>query len=197
MREFVEQCRREWSRLGVPESVANEMAADLTADLDEAEAEGASPEEVLGNGVFDPQSFAASWAAARGVIGPTPVETRFFRRAPIPVLVTAAMAVLTILSALALLTRQSAGVVAFAARRVTQVVPVPPTPPRLPAFKFIRGPGQFAIQQRFGNPDINSVAWILLVIGIVGMVLAVLYWSPWTRSRRSSFWPGRTGTPRY
>jgi hypothetical protein len=44
------------------------MAADLAADLQEADAEGASPEEVLGSGAFDPQSFAASWAAERGVI---------------------------------------------------------------------------------------------------------------------------------
>jgi hypothetical protein len=38
--EFVDECRREWRRLGVPDPVANEMAADLTADLEEAEAEG-------------------------------------------------------------------------------------------------------------------------------------------------------------
>ena len=34
MSEFVDECRREWHRLGVPDPVANEMAADLTADLD-------------------------------------------------------------------------------------------------------------------------------------------------------------------
>jgi hypothetical protein len=31
--EFIEECRREWKRLGVPDAAANEMAADLTADL--------------------------------------------------------------------------------------------------------------------------------------------------------------------
>ncbi len=67
MNEFVDECRREWRRLGVPDPVANEMAADLTADLEEAEAEGGSPEDVLGNSAFDPRRFAASWAAARGV----------------------------------------------------------------------------------------------------------------------------------
>jgi hypothetical protein len=45
--EFVEECRREWRRLGVPDPIANEMAADLTADIDEAEAEGGSAEDVL------------------------------------------------------------------------------------------------------------------------------------------------------
>src|SRR5579864_4893833 len=68
--EFVDECRREWRRLGVPDPVANEMAADLTADLEEAEAEGGSPEDVLGNSAFDPRRFAAAWAAARGVTGP-------------------------------------------------------------------------------------------------------------------------------
>ena len=51
MNEFVEECRREWRRLGVPDPVANEMAADLAADLEEAEAEGCSAEEVLGQRV--------------------------------------------------------------------------------------------------------------------------------------------------
>ena len=67
MSDFVEECRREWRRLGVPDPVANEMAADLTVDLEEAEAEGGSPEDVLGNSAFDPRRFAAAWAAARGV----------------------------------------------------------------------------------------------------------------------------------
>jgi hypothetical protein len=67
--EFVDECRREWKRLGVPDPVANEMAADLAADLEEAEAEGASPEDVLGSGAFDPRSFASAWAVERGLIG--------------------------------------------------------------------------------------------------------------------------------
>src|SRR6266536_926983 len=78
--DFVEQCRREWKRLRVPDPVANEMAADLAADLKEAEAEGASPEEVLGSGAFDPRSFAASWATERGVSRPSPSRERVSRR---------------------------------------------------------------------------------------------------------------------
>ena len=42
MSEFVEQCRREWKRLGVADPLAEEMAADLASDLEEAEAEGVS-----------------------------------------------------------------------------------------------------------------------------------------------------------
>src|SRR6266498_620013 len=78
--QFVKACRREWKRLRVPDPVANEMAADLEADLEEAEAEGASAEDVLGSGAFDPRSFAASWAGERGVIPPPRVEDRLPRR---------------------------------------------------------------------------------------------------------------------
>ena len=46
------------------------MAADLTADIEEAEAEGGSAEDVLGSSVFDPRQFAAAWADARGVTAP-------------------------------------------------------------------------------------------------------------------------------
>ena len=48
MSDFVEQCRLEWRRLGVPDALAEEMAADLASDLREAEAEGVSAEEFLG-----------------------------------------------------------------------------------------------------------------------------------------------------
>jgi hypothetical protein len=73
--EFVDACRREWRRLGVPEPAANEMAADLAADLKEAEQDGVTAEEVLGSGAFDPRAFAASWASERGLV-PTPRRDR-------------------------------------------------------------------------------------------------------------------------
>ena len=69
MNEFVEECRREWRRLRVPDPVADEMAVELTADLAEAETEGASTEDVLGGAASDPRAFAAAWATERGVIG--------------------------------------------------------------------------------------------------------------------------------
>jgi hypothetical protein len=80
---FVEECRREWKRLGVPDPVANEMAADLEVDLAEAEAEGTSAEDVVGVEVFDPPTFARSWAESRGVIPEPPppaAPPSFFRR---------------------------------------------------------------------------------------------------------------------
>lgn len=72
MNEFVEDCRREWKRLGVPDPLAEEMAAELEADLEEAEAEGVSAEDVLGSGALDPRAFASAWAAERGVVQQTP-----------------------------------------------------------------------------------------------------------------------------
>ena len=102
MSDFVEECRREWRRLGVPEPVANEMAADLTADLEEAEAEGGSPEDVLGNSAFDPRRFAAAWAAARGVTSaPTPYRPPPWRT-PIAIALSVVVGVLTIGAGLAL-----------------------------------------------------------------------------------------------
>jgi hypothetical protein len=70
MNEFIAECRKEWRRLGVPDHIANEMAADLRADIDEAESEGGSAEDVLGNSLFDPRQFAAAWAESRGVTAP-------------------------------------------------------------------------------------------------------------------------------
>lgn len=94
MNDFVERCLREWRRIGVPEAAANEMAADLDADLRDAAADDVAPEEVLGNGIFDAASFARSWAAARGLIPPAhiPVARNEGRR--IGAIVLAVLAVL-------------------------------------------------------------------------------------------------------
>ena len=70
MSSFVEECRREWKRLGVPDLIADEMASDLSADLEEAQAEGFPPEEILGAEASEPRSFAATWARERGVVAP-------------------------------------------------------------------------------------------------------------------------------
>jgi hypothetical protein len=58
MTAYVEECRQEWKRLGVPDLLAEEMAADLEADLAEAEADGVSATEMLGES--DPRRFAAT-----------------------------------------------------------------------------------------------------------------------------------------
>ena len=64
MPAFIEECRYEWKRLGVPDSMAEEMATELEADLAEAQADGVSAAEMLGES--DPRRFAANWACERG-----------------------------------------------------------------------------------------------------------------------------------
>jgi hypothetical protein len=66
MSTYVEECRREWKRLGVPDLMADEMATDLEADLAEAQAEGVSAAEILGES--DPRRFAETWASERGLV---------------------------------------------------------------------------------------------------------------------------------
>jgi hypothetical protein len=70
MNAYVEECRREWKRLGVPPGLAEEMAAELEADLAEAEADGVSAAEMLGES--DPRRFAATWARERGLVAEAP-----------------------------------------------------------------------------------------------------------------------------
>ena len=70
MSPFIEECRSEWKRLGVPDSMAEEMAAELEADLAEAEADGVSAAEMLGES--DPRRFAANWASERGLVAESP-----------------------------------------------------------------------------------------------------------------------------
>ena len=75
MTAFVKECRREWERLGVPDLLAEEMATELEADLAEAEADGVSAVEILGES--DPRRFAATWATERGLVSePAPQKRR-------------------------------------------------------------------------------------------------------------------------
>jgi hypothetical protein len=167
--EFVEECRREWRRLRVPDPVANEMAADLEADLEEAEAEGVSPEEVLGSAAFDPRTFAASWAAARGVIRPAPAQPDVLpRRSRLPVAI-AAFALVAIVGALL-------AIVASHALAGQVAVASPVGPPKLRAV-----PGGSGI-------DVRSVGFLLLLVGVVGSALSTVFWlgagpGRWSRFR--------------
>ena len=75
MPAFIEECRYEWKRLGVPDSMAEEMATELEADLAEAQADGVSAAEILGES--DPRRFAATWARERGLVSdPPPKKSR-------------------------------------------------------------------------------------------------------------------------
>jgi len=99
MTAFVEECRREWKRLGVPDLLAEEMATELESDLAEAEADGVSAAEMLGES--DPRRFAAAWAHERGLIT-EPVPKRSRKRLWIGLAVALLLLLLIVLPALAL-----------------------------------------------------------------------------------------------
>ncbi|HEY7208272.1 MAG TPA: hypothetical protein VH416_08515 [Gaiellaceae bacterium] len=172
MSDFVAQCRREWRRLGVPDPLAEEMAADLASDLAEAEAEGVSAEELLGRSVFDPRSFAASWAAERGII-PEPSGRPNARRRPLVLVAfTALAAIVLVVAALLLLTGQPR-VSLVAARTARPHLVAPPVGGVVP-------PARHVVASTSASAPVE---WILLFLAIVALGFAAWLWSRWNNSR--------------
>ena len=179
MHEFVEECRREWRRLGVPEPIAAEMAVDLEADIAEAEAEGGSAEDVLGDSLFDPRRFAASWAGARGVTNPPAAEpTR--QRGPVLAGVAAALLAVVALAAAVVLVGHRSASAAVSVRRVLGpgvshwFGPGPAPPP----WRFFLSGQSVAV----GHPiAVALAAAFLVLVGAAALGLAVWYWAPWSR----------------
>jgi hypothetical protein len=163
----------------VPDPVANEMAADLTADLDEAESEGRSAEAVLGNSAFDPRRFAAAWAIARGVTNVPSAVVPSPRRSPALVVVAACIGALSLLAGLALLLGRVHGSVAVAAVRFgSRPVPFKIFGPPAPGISIFKsgtfGPGS-------GGAVVALLAVVLLLFGAAGLVVAVVL-------SRSTWW---------
>lgn len=170
MSDFVEQCRREWKRLRVPDPLAEEMAADLAADLGEAEADGISAEELLGSSAFDPRSFAASWAAERGIIPEAPRRAAA-TRTPLALLALAAVfAVALIVGTLALFSSHS------------KVAPagIASAPSHLPSAPSASG----LLGVHAGTVAATTFAWILILLAIAALALTA--WSAWVRSRSAA-----------
>lgn len=122
MSAYVEECRREWRRLGVPDLLADEMATDLEADLAEAQTEGVAAEEILGES--DPRRFAEAWASERGLVSTTPPKQTSRKR--FWILLAVGLVLLGFLLGIG-------GVVLFAKPKVTTVRHGPPVkvfPPR-------------------------------------------------------------------
>lgn len=184
MTEFVQECRREWRRLGVPDPIASEMAADLTADLEEARAEGGSPEDVLGNNAFDPRRFAAAWADARGVTRPPTTDRPRPWRPQWAIAVAVVLGVLVVGAGLALSVGSSSRSIGIVTRRI--VAGSGPLRIFAPGPGRIMGPGRFIVP--LVGPDAHPLALMVLGLGVVGIVglglLAVLYWRPWSGPRR-------------
>jgi hypothetical protein len=180
MSSFVDACQKEWSRLGVPESEANEMAADLEADLSEANAEGVSPEEVLGNGYFDPRSFAASWAASRGFVRPTrPVR--------------GTIQVRTIVLALAGVVAAAFVALGLAFLFGTPVVNRSASAAAAPYAHFHRSPlpsifvtpsgGHPVVFEPAVPPSLHPAGLVLLLVGLAGLAAVLWIWRPWSHRK--------------
>jgi hypothetical protein len=167
MNDFVEQCRREWRRLGVPQPVAEEMATELASDLSEAEAEGVSAQEFLGRSALDPPSFAATWAAERGIIPEQPSQTTTRRRPVFLMAFTGAAAIALIVAAALLLTGEPKLTLATSGARPRLLGPLPP------------GVGGQVHTTSASTP----VEWILLVLAIIALGFAARLWSTRSRTR--------------
>jgi hypothetical protein len=168
MSDFVEQCRREWTRLGVSDPLADEMAADLETDLAEAEAEGVSAEELLGSSAHDPRAFAASWAAERGII-PVPPTRRTRRRPLVLVAFTAIAAIALFGASLALLTGNPKASIVQTGR----------PPAHLPGGLVRPGPSRQVLSANLAAP----VEWVLLFLAVVALGFALWLWANWSRTR--------------
>jgi len=172
--QFVKACQREWKRLGVPESAANEMAADLEADLAEAQADGASPEAVLGNGYFDARSFAASWALARGVahVSPRPTPTVQLSARTLTFVASALVCLVIAAGGFLLLAGHASGSTSVAvALRHSLPRPVPSM--FVSPHRFFSGPGN----------GVEPLGWVLLIAGLVGFGLILWLWKPWATTK--------------
>jgi hypothetical protein len=185
MSDFVEQCRREWKRLGVPDPLAEEMATDLAADFAEAESEGISAEEFLGNSVFDPSAFAASWAAERGII-PEPPGPKSARRRPLVLTAFTALAAITLIAtALLLLTGNPKVSLARTTRPHFLPAPAGSEPYVAPPAGSVRpyfGPSRPVVQVVHSVSAAGPVEWILLLLAIAALGFAGWLWEGWGRS---------------
>ena len=179
MSEFVEQCRREWRRLGVADPLAEEMAADLASDLEEAEAEGVSAADYLGASALDPRSFAASWASERGII-PTPPSQETGHRRPRALVAFTALAAITVFVA-ALLLATGEPKVALKTFRAT-----PPHLPPSPAGPSLSSGAGHRIQASAAAP----IEWILLFVAIAALGFSAWLWLRWSRPRPPIASPG-------
>jgi len=182
MSDFVERCRQEWKRLGVSGPLADEMAADLASDLSEAEADGVSAEELLGSSAFDPASFAATWAAERGVIppSPSPQPQSFFRRpltlGAFAVLVFAALAFAALVGTV-LITRAAPPTLGFRRAVAPSLRLLPGAGPPLP--------GRPLVVQTRTSVNAAPLLLLLLVLAIIAIVIT-WFWTTRYRSRPPS-----------
>jgi hypothetical protein len=155
--QFIDECRREWRRLRVPKSVADDMAAELQADLADAAKEGVPPEDVVGS---DARSFAQSWATERGI------KSSSWRKR----LVVGVLAVLVCLAVVGATLAISSSPSRATEKPVTLVFP----PPRATAGPvWVRAKAadvQVVSREELSRDSTRTVGFILLAAGLGGAV---------------------------
>jgi len=172
MKEFIEECRREWKRLGVADDVAKEMAAEVEADLAEADAERVPVADVVG---IDARTFANDWATARGVI-----RTR--RRIPWAAVAVAALALVAIAGGVLVMTDSTSyssavALVRFGSAAANRLVVVGPS-------EWIAAPAPpSAIASTSSDGDTRTIGSILLFGALAAIVLVTLFWL-WPRRQQ-------------
>jgi len=166
MNGFVDDCRREWKRLGVDDQVANDMAAELEADL----AEGASAEDVLASDASDARSFAHAWAVQRGV-----VRTR--RRSRLPAVLATLALVPTIAGAVLTIHDSSSprpSSTPFALPRSPSAARIAAAPPGTAV--WIASDRTVLVDVNASDKnDSNTLGIVLLIVGLAVLVPLTVY----------------------
>ena len=182
----------------MPDHIANEMATDLKADIDEAESEGGSAEDVLGNSLFDPRRFAAAWAESRGVTAPpvtlqSPVadpapsvapnadpgsgaRRPWNRRVPLTAAV-AVLAVVLMIGGLALAVGNRGSSFALSFRRILRPGAFRLFRPRSLPLVVVHGPRSVGD----ASQGLAILAALMVLVGVIALAVAILSWAPWTR----------------
>jgi hypothetical protein len=181
--EFVSECRTEWRRLGVVDPVADDMAAELAADLEEAETEGTPIEQVLGADAFEPRAFAAAWAAERGLLRQRRVNVRLAAVAAAFALAAVVGGVLVLASA----PSTSAG--APPVRPEPRLVWPRGTPPPWSGLELrvVAAPQALAAgnaDNHDSGVDARAVGWIVVAVGLAGFAPLTLLSLRRARRRR-------------
>jgi hypothetical protein len=175
MNEFLEECRREWKRLGVADDVADEMATEVEADLAEADAERVPVADVVGT---DARAFANDWATARGVISPR-------RRIPWVAVAVAALALVAIAGGVLVMADSTSssslvGLVRPDSSGVSRLVVV--APPRGRVWIATPAPPN-ATASTSSDGDTRTIGSIVLFGALAGIVLVTLFWV-WPRRQQ-------------
>jgi hypothetical protein len=165
------------------------MAADLEADLAEARADGVSPEEVLGNGYFDAECFAASWAIARGVVSVTPRDRNTIRIRSLVLALGALLGAVVAGAGFLILVRPR-----FGSQAIAAAAPVGRRFSRPPPSIFVN-PHQFL----FSGPGsaVDPLGWVLLIAGLIGLVATLWFWRPWSSHRDGTGFDQNIGMPSF